>query len=70
MLHATIDLLMDEQYGDCYCAWLDADLPLADIFSRLRDERFADELHPNAEGARIIAKEVFKVLVSLHSPQR
>ena len=45
-------------------------IPLADIFSRLHDEHFADELHPNAEGARIIAGEVFKVLVSIHPPQR
>lgn len=37
-------------------------VPLADICSRLRDEHFADELHPNGAGANIIAKEVFRVL--------
>jgi lysophospholipase L1-like esterase len=39
---------------------------LADIFSRLGDEHFADELHPNAKGAKIIAEEVFKVLAHLY----
>ena len=39
-------------------------IPLANIYSRLKDEHFADELHPNAEGARMIAEEVFKVLNS------
>jgi lysophospholipase L1-like esterase len=37
-------------------------IPLADICSRLQDGHFGDELHPNAEGAKIIAGEVFKVL--------
>jgi lysophospholipase L1-like esterase len=41
-------------------------IPLADIYSRLHDEHFADELHPNAEGAKIIAEEVFKVLSAAH----
>jgi len=41
-------------------------IPLADIFSRLKDEHFADELHPDAEGAKIIAEEVFKVLSAVH----
>ncbi len=41
-------------------------IPLADIFTRLKDEHFADELHPNAAGAKIIAEEVFKVLARLH----
>jgi lysophospholipase L1-like esterase len=40
-------------------------IPLADICSRLRDEHFADELHPNGAGARIIAHEVHRVLSSL-----
>jgi acyl-CoA thioesterase-1 len=44
-------------------------IPLADTCSRLKDEHFADELHPNAEGARIIAEEVFKVLVPLHKKE-
>ncbi len=44
-------------------------IPLADIFSRLKDEHFADELHPNAEGAKIIAEEVFKVLAPLRKKE-
>ena len=40
-------------------------IPLADICSRLHDEHFGDELHPNARGARIIAEEVFKVLAAI-----
>jgi hypothetical protein len=43
-------------------------IPLADICSRLRDEHVGDELHPNAEGARIIAEEVYKALSVIHSP--
>ncbi len=42
-----------------------ARIPLADICSRLRDEHFADELHPNGAGAKIIAEEVFVVLQAL-----
>jgi lysophospholipase L1-like esterase len=41
-------------------------IPLADICSRLRDEHFGDNLHPNDRGAKIIAEEVHKALVSLH----
>lgn len=41
---------------------LENHVPLIDIASKLRDEHFADELHPNDEGARIIADEVFRVL--------
>ncbi len=41
-------------------------IPLADIFSRLHDEHFADELHPNSQGAKIIAEEVFKELAPMH----
>lgn len=37
-------------------------VPLVDIASKLRDEHFADELHPNEAGARVIAGEVFKAL--------
>jgi lysophospholipase L1-like esterase len=43
-----------------YC--LDGRLPLIDIASKLRDEHFGDELHPNDEGAQVIAQEVFRVL--------
>ena len=45
-------------------------IPLADICSRLHDEHFGDELHPNDEGAKIIAEEVFKVLTRLHNSAR
>ena len=41
---------------------LENHVPLVDIASRLRDEHFADELHPNDEGAQVIATEVFRVL--------
>jgi lysophospholipase L1-like esterase len=37
-------------------------IPLADICSRLHDQHFGDELHPNNEGAKIIAEAVFEVL--------
>lgn len=37
-------------------------IPLVDLATVLRDEHFGDELHPNDEGAQIIAKEVFRVL--------
>ena len=40
-------------------------IPLADICSRLHDEDFGDELHPNAEGAKIIAEQVYAVLSSV-----
>ena len=43
-------------------------IPLADICSRLRDEHFGDNLHPNAEGAKIIAEQVFAVLSSVCDP--
>ena len=43
-----------------YC--LKDHVPLVDIASKLRDEHFADELHPNDEGAQVIATEVFRVL--------
>lgn len=41
-------------------------IPLVDICSHLRNEHFADELHPNAAGARAIAQEVFQVLRTVH----
>ena len=37
-------------------------IPLADICSRLGNGHFGDELHPNAEGAKMIAVEVYGVL--------
>ena len=41
---------------------LENHVPLVEIASRLGDEHFADELHPNDEGAQVIATEVFRVL--------
>ncbi len=41
---------------------LEHHVPLVDIASRLGDEHFADELHPNDEGAQVIATEVFRML--------
>jgi lysophospholipase L1-like esterase len=35
---------------------------LADICSLLHDEHFGDALHPNGNGAKIIAEAVFQVL--------
>jgi lysophospholipase L1-like esterase len=43
-----------------YC--VEQQVPLVEIASKLRDEHFGDELHPNDEGAQIIAEEVFRVL--------
>jgi lysophospholipase L1-like esterase len=40
-------------------------VPLVEIGSVLRDEHFGDELHPNDEGTRLIAREVFLVLNGL-----
>jgi hypothetical protein len=42
-----------------YC--LDGGIPLVDLATVLRDEHFADELHPNDGGAQVIAQEVFLV---------
>ena len=44
---------------------LENQVPLVDIASKLRDEHLADELHPNDDGARVIAQEVFRVLIEL-----
>jgi lysophospholipase L1-like esterase len=40
-------------------------VPLIDLAAKLRDEHFADELHPNDEGARKIAEAVYAVLAQL-----
>ncbi len=48
-----------------YCR--DAQVPLINIASKLRDEHFADELHPNDEGAQVIAQEVFRVLSQMQA---
>jgi lysophospholipase L1-like esterase len=45
-------------------------IPLADICSRLKDEHFGDELHPNDAGAKMIAEAVFGVLVPIHGSQK
>jgi lysophospholipase L1-like esterase len=45
-------------------------IPLVDVRSKLRDEHFADNLHPNEVGARIIAEEVFRVLVEVRREGR
>jgi lysophospholipase L1-like esterase len=42
---------------------------LVDIASKLRDEHFGDELHPNDDGAQVIAQEVFRVLNEVWSAQ-
>ena len=34
------------------------------------DEHFADELHPNAEGAKIIAKAVYMKLTTVYNPEQ
>jgi lysophospholipase L1-like esterase len=44
---------------------LESRIPLVEIASKLRDEHFADELHPNEAGAQVIAGEVDRVLVEV-----
>ena len=62
-LHRTRDF--HNERLTAYC--LENHVPLVDIASKLRDEHFADELHPNDEGAQVIAQEVFRVLSEVHS---
>jgi lysophospholipase L1-like esterase len=50
-----------------YC--LEGQIPLVQIASKLRDEHLADELHPNDDGAQVIAQEVFRVLNKVRSTQ-
>jgi lysophospholipase L1-like esterase len=50
-----------------YC--LEHRIPMVDIASKLRDEHFADELHPNDTGAQLIGGEVFRVLNEVRSTQ-
>jgi lysophospholipase L1-like esterase len=40
-------------------------VPLVDIRSKLRDEHFADNLHPNEAGAMIIAEEIYRMLAEV-----
>jgi lysophospholipase L1-like esterase len=62
---------MREYHGERLAAFCgDDQIPLIDIASKLRDEHFADELHPNDEGAQIIAQEVFRVLNELRMAER
>jgi lysophospholipase L1-like esterase len=46
-----------------YC--LEQQVPLVDIASKLREEHFGDELHPNDAGAQLIAEVVFRVLMGV-----
>jgi lysophospholipase L1-like esterase len=48
---------------------VDIRVPLVAIASKLRDEHFADELHPNDEGAHVIAHEVFEVLSEMQETE-
>jgi lysophospholipase L1-like esterase len=50
-----------------YC--VENHVPLVDIAPKLRDEHFADELHPNDQGAQVIAQEVFRVLTGLRNTE-
>lgn len=43
-----------------YCR--EGGIPLVDLTPVLRDEHFGDELHPNDQGAQVIAQEVCRVL--------
>ena len=44
-------------------------IPLVEIALKLRDEHFADELHPNDEGAQVIALEVFPALTEVRKTE-
>jgi lysophospholipase L1-like esterase len=50
-----------------YCR--EGQIPLVDIASKLRHKHFGDELHPNDDGAQVIAHEVFRVLNQVRSTQ-
>jgi len=64
-LHRMRDYHNERLTGYC----LKDQIPLVDIASKLRDEHFGDELHPNDEGAQVIATEVFRVLSEVWSSQ-
>jgi lysophospholipase L1-like esterase len=64
-LHANRDFHNNRLRAYC----LENGIPLVDIASKLRDEHFADELHPNDEGSHVIAQEVFRVLNGVWSSQ-
>lgn len=42
-------------------------VPIVDICSKLKNEHFGDNLHPNEAGARIIAQEVYKRLTNQYN---
>ncbi len=46
-----------------FCA--ECGIPLADVCSLLKDDHFADSLHPNTEGAKLIATTVYNVLKTI-----
>ena len=48
-----------------FCA--ERGIPLADVCSLLKDNHFADSLHPNTEGAKLIATAVYNVLKTISS---
>jgi lysophospholipase L1-like esterase len=60
-LHGKRDYHNEQLRG--YCG--QSQIPLVDICSHLRDEHFADELHPNGKGAEVIAEQVFQVLLGM-----
>jgi lysophospholipase L1-like esterase len=57
-LHATRDCHNERLAA--YCR--NGEIPLVDLATVLQAEHFGDELHPNDEGAQVIAQEVFRVL--------
>jgi lysophospholipase L1-like esterase len=62
-LHSNLDCHNDRLRAYC----LENQIPLVDLASKLRDEHFADEIHPNDEGAQVIAQELFQVLSGVWS---
>ncbi len=65
------DLHVNRDYHNdrlrAYC--LENHVPLVYISRKLRDEHFADELHPNDVGAQVIAQEVFEVLSEMQETE-
>lgn len=45
---------------EAYCK--KKNISLVDICSKLKDKHFHDALHPNSEGARVIAQEIYKLI--------
>jgi lysophospholipase L1-like esterase len=65
-LHRMRDYHNERLSGHCE----ENHVPLIDIASKLRNEHFADELHPNDDGAKVIAQEVFGVLSEVRKTER